>query len=46
MQPAARQAHDIAREELQAQLLARNVFRITMVGLFGFLAATFYVMAH
>jgi hypothetical protein len=41
-----RQPYEVQREEIHVDLLARNVFRVTVIGFFGFLAATFYVMAH
>lgn len=45
MQPV-RQSYEVEREEIHVELLARNVFWITVLGFFGFLAATFYAVAH
>jgi len=36
--------HEVARLEQHPQELARNVFRITMLGVVAFVGMTFYVL--
>lgn len=39
-----RPASELARDELHSELLARNAFRVTMVGFVAFLVACCYVL--
>jgi hypothetical protein len=39
-----REGYEVARLEQHPQELARNVFRITMLGVVAFVGFTFYVM--
>lgn len=40
-----RQAHEIAREEDHSELLARNIFVITMLGVVAFAAGTYFLIS-
>ncbi|MCA9494114.1 MAG: hypothetical protein KC621_29505 [Myxococcales bacterium] len=45
MSSYGRQAHEIAREEEHSELLARNIFVITMIGVVAFVAGTFFLIS-